>query len=276
MLDVVRHLTLLQLDPIAAIAPSADLVLWSRLGPDYAPVERHDALEAGELIELRGMLRPAEDIALYLAEMAQWPGPHAPAYLEAHAAWVEANRGCRLAVLEALRSDGPLPISELPDVCEVPWRSSGWNNNKNLTMLLGLMVDRGEVAVAGGAGRERLWDLAERIYPDVPAVPVEEALRLRDARRLASLGIVRATAPRSPSGPGDVGEAGVLATVEGTKGRWRVDPRYLDGRAAEGADDDARGRVALLSPFDRLVYDRKRAADLFGFDYQLEMYKPAA
>src|SRR5690554_3136936 len=224
MLDVVRHLTLLQLDPIAAIAPSADLVLWSRLGPDYAPVERHDALEAGELIELRGMLRPAEDIALYLAEMAQWPGPHAPAYLEAHAAWVEANRGCRLAVLEALRSDGPLPISELPDVCEVPWRSSGWNNNKNLTMLLGLMVDRGEVAVAGGAGRERLWDLAERIYPDVPALPAAEALRARNERRLAALGIARPQSRAMPVEPDDVAESGEEARIDGVRGRWRVDP----------------------------------------------------
>lgn len=37
-----------------------------------------------------------------------------------------------------------------------------------------------------------------------------------------------------------------------------------------------RGRAALLSPLDRLVYDRKRTTEIFGFDYQLEMFKPAA
>ena len=58
--------------------------------------------------------------------------------------------------------------------------------------------------------------------------------------------------------------------MEGLRGTWRVDPAYLD-------DLDAfEGRAALLSPLDRLVFDRKRMADLFDFDYQLEMYKPAA
>jgi len=68
--------------------------------------------------------------------------------------------------------------------------------------------------------------------------------------------------------PWDVGEAGELAVVEGVKGQWRVEPSLL-GRPFSG-------RTALLSPFDRLVHDRKRALELFDFDYQLEMYKPAA
>ena len=53
-----------------------------------------------------------------------------------------------------------------------------------------------------------------------------------------------------------------------SKGTWRVDPAYL-GLPFEG-------RTALLSPLDRLVFDRKRLLEIFDFDYQLEMYKPAA
>src|SRR5690606_26022324 len=73
---------------------------------------------------------------------------------------------------------------------------------------------------------------------------------------------------RTPAEPNDVGPVGAEAVVEGVRGRWRVDPRYLDLPFAS--------RVALLSPFDRLVYDRRRVLELFDFDYQLEMYKPAA
>ena len=267
--EVVRHLTLLQLDPTAAVAPSADLVLWSRIGSRYDPRELRDALDELALLELHGMARPPEDLALYRAEMAAWPGTGDLAQWKHDIAeWVEDNNACRLDVLDRLRTDGPLPMRELPDTTVRPWRSTGWTNNRNLEKLLGFLVQRGEVAAAGREGRERLWDLAERIYPDDPFPGADEALRLRNERRLRALGIARSRTTAALGEPNDVGEAGEPAVVEGVKGTWRVDPEQL-GRAF-------RGRTALLSPLDRLVYDRKRMADLFEFDYQLEMYKPVA
>ncbi|GII30038.1 DNA glycosylase AlkZ-like family protein [Planotetraspora mira] len=269
LLDVVRHLTLLQIDPTAAIAPNADLVAWSRLGSSYAPAGLTTALENHTLLELRAMIRPSEDLALYRAEMAEWPGSGKPtAWREYNRDWVRANDACRLDILDRLRSSGPLPSRDLPDTCKVPWKSTGWTDNRNVTQLLEFMVSRGEVAIAGRGGRERLWDLATRVYPDDPVVPVDEASRIRDERRMRALGIARARGPVYPGEPADVGEAGEPAIVEGVKGRWRVDPALL-GRPFSG-------RAALLSPFDRLLHDRKRAVELFEFDYQLEMYKPAA
>ncbi len=267
---VLRHLMVLQHDPISAVAPSADLVLWSRLGSSYDAGELRDAVDEQAVIDLHGLLRPAEDIALFRAEMAQWPGTgELRDWQVQRVAWVEANAACRLDILERLRADGPLPIRELPDTCEVPWGSSGWTNNKNVQRLLGFMVQRGEVASAGGWGKDRLWDLAERVYPDDPAPPAADAdLELR-RRRLRSLGVARARVAAVPGEPYDVGDVGEPAVVEGVKGEWRVDPRYLDGAPFAG-------RVALLSPFDRLVADRKRLAELFGYEYLLEMYKPAA
>jgi uncharacterized protein YcaQ len=176
--------------------------------------------------------------------------------------WVDANNGCRLDILARLRADGPLTARELPDTCVIPWRSSGWTDNRNVLKLIGFLVQRGEVAAVGRRGADRLWDLADRVYPD-EVVPSEDALRIRDERRLRALGIARARAPVCPGEPNDVRAAGEPAVVEGVKGQWRVDPELLD-RAFTG-------RAALLSPLDRLVYDRKRMTELFEYDYQLEM-----
>jgi uncharacterized protein YcaQ len=271
LLEVVRRLTLLQIDPTAAIAPSADLVAWSRLGSSYSPAELDTALADRALIELRAMIRPAEDLALYRADMAGWEWAERgqqPGWRASQRDWVRANDACRRDILDRLGAAGPLPSRELPDTCAVPWRSSGWTNNRNVSQLLELMVLRGEVAIAGRRGGDRLWDLAARVYPDDPVVPADEARRIRNERRLRALGIARARGPECPVEPVDVGEAGEPAVVEGVKGTWRVDPSQLGQPFA--------GRAALLSPFDRLIHDRRRAVELFDFDYQLEMYKPAA
>ncbi|MGH3336442.1 MAG: DNA glycosylase AlkZ-like family protein [Nocardioides sp.] len=269
LLDLVRHLTLLQVEPTAAVAPSAEVVAWSRLGPRFRRAELEDAVTEGSLVELHSMLRPAEDIALYRAEMAAWPGVGELRDWEVSIRdWVEANDDTRRDILDKLYDEGPLPTSALPDTTLIPWESSGWNNDRNVRMLLDRMVQRGEVATAGHDGRQRLWDLAERVYPDVEPVPYEEAMRIRAERRLHSLGIARMKSTKAPSEPNDVGPVGEAAEIEGVRGRWRVDPTYLDGAFT--------GRAALLSPLDRLVFDRKRMDELFEFDYQLEMYKPAA
>jgi uncharacterized protein YcaQ len=269
LLDMVRHLTFLQLDPTAAVAPNADLVSWSRLGPSYSPRDLVEALESRALIELLAMVRPSEDLSLFRAGMAAWPGAgKLRPWQELRRDWVRSNDACRRDILDRLRASGPLTSRELPDTCAVPWESTGWTHDQNVIKLLDFMVARGEVATAGRRGRERLWDLADRVYPDAPVLDVEAALRVRGERRLRALGIARAKAPVAPMEPNDVGEAGEPAVVEGVKGTWRVDPSYLGQPFS--------GRAALLSPFDRLVHDRKRAVEIFEFDYQLEMYKPAA
>ena len=269
-LEVVRRLTVLQADHTAAVAHNAHLVLWSRLGTSYSPAVLDDALEDRTLVELQGMIRPAEDIALFRAEFEAWPGagelkPWQQEVLE----WVEDNEECRAEILDRLEEGGPLPARDLPDRCAVPWKSSGWTNNKSVLKLITFMEARGEVAVGARSTRERLWDLAERVYPPVADVPpLADAIAERNLRRLQALGIARAKSVEVPGERNDVGSAGVTAVVEGVKGQWQVDPARLDG--------DFTGRAALLSPLDRLVFDRKRIEEIFEFDYQLEMYKPAA
>ena len=265
LLGVVRRLTFLQLDPTAAVAPSADLVAWARLGDGYRPDDLRRAVEVDRtMFEHRAqpvpvepiiaVVRPMEDLPLHLAGMRaaeEWPRS---------SAWIEANAGFRRRVLDQLRDAGPLQARDIPDTVEVPWASTGWTNDRNVTQMLELLASRGEVAVAARRGRQRVWDLADRVYPaGVEAVPAAEARRRRDERWVQALGLVR---------PRLVGEAGEEVEVEGTTGTWRIDP--------EATTNGFEGRTALLSPFDRLVHDRVRALEVFDFEYTLEMYKPKA
>jgi uncharacterized protein YcaQ len=264
LLTVVDRLTFLQLDPTAVVAPSADLVAWSRLGNAYEPAQLQQALETDRtLFEYRGqdhetepplaMVRPMAQLGLYLADMAAWPARSGP-----HVEWLNANDGFRRRVLDLLKTSGPLASRDIPDTSEVPWASTGWTNDRNTTQMLEFLASRGEVAVSNRRGRQRLWDVAERVFPtDMPVIPADEARTIRNENRLRALGIAR---------PQIVGDAGTPAEVEGTKGVWRVDPEAT----AEGFE----GRTALLSPFDRLIHNRPRTTDLFDFEYTLEMYKP--
>ena len=264
LLTVVQRLTLLQIDPTAAIAPSADLVAWSRLGSTYQPAHLKQAVEEDRtLFEHDALIRPMSDVGLCLAGAADWPS------YDKQRTWLRDNDRFRRDILDLLGSSGPLSSRDIPDTCVAPWASTGWTNNRNVTQMLEFLMMRGEIAIAGRVGRQRLWDLPERVYPaDVVVPSVEEADRIKNERRLAALGIARAKGTAMPVEPITVGEAGEPAVVAGTKGEWRVDPSAL------GADFE--GRTALLSPFDRLVHDRARAEELFDFEYVLEMYKPAA
>ena len=267
VLDTVRSLSLLQIDLTPAVAPSADLVLWSRLGSTYSPQELRDAVD-----EQRA------DRAARHAAAGRGPGPlsrrdgrvaghrRAARLAGVPRDWVTTNDACRRDILDLLRAEGPLPAEELPDTCVRPWRSTGWNNNKNVSMMLDLLVQRGEVAVAGREGRQRLWDLAERVYPDDPGPdPSRRDGCARSAAwaRSASRGRADRTAPWSPS----------MSATPASRQSSRA-PAVSGGSIRRSSGRTFAGRAALLSPFDRLLHDRKRMIEVFEFDYLLEMYKP--
>ncbi|MCA5892697.1 winged helix DNA-binding domain-containing protein [Isoptericola sp. NEAU-Y5] len=265
LLAVTGHLTYLPMDPTAAVAPSVDLVPWSRMGRAHWVGAAADALADRMLFQLQGTARSTDDLPLYLAEMAHraehdWRG-----------GWVRDNATFRDDVLELLGEQGPLTSREVPDTSVRPWQSSGWTGHRNVSQMLELLCLYGDVAVAGRRGREKLWDLAERVYPDVEPVPYAESLAERAARRLHALGLSRARIPGVPGDADYVTMTGVEVEVEGAEGVWQADPQALDGLGAPFEP-----RTAILSPFDGLVTDRERLLQVFDFEYLLEMYKPAA
>ncbi len=240
VLDTVRRLGYLQLDPIATVATPQRLVLWSRLGPyDVAELDRL-LWEKRRLFEWGAFIWPIEDLPLVRARMQR---PRIKYTWERQATeFLKSNARFRRYVLKELERRGPLLSRELEDHSVDGWEPSGWNGNRNVTQMLEILHGRGHVAVAGRRGGQRLWDLAERWYPETEKVSLAEAEQLLAEKRFRALGL------------------------KFENGKWHAHP--------DAEDEPVPRRVTFLSPFDRLIHDRDRAEALWGFHYRLEMYVP--
>lgn len=266
LVHLVEDLTFLSVDPTSAVAPAVDLVAWSRIGNEYWQGAVDDAISDRMLFQLRGTVRSMVDLPLYLEQMARWPQN------ETMRQWLADNAEFEREVLALVEADGPVLAKDVPDTARVPytWGAEGWSSRRSVAEMLEALNMQGKLAMVGRKGRQRLWDLAERVYPQVEPVPLEEAVQERVARRLATEGISRKRVQgRSGDGGWWVDMPGEVIEIAGVDGEWRADPELL-----ERVDDEFEPRTALLSPFDAMAADRPRLLDLFGYEYALEMYKP--
>jgi len=243
VLDTVRRLGYLQIDPISTVAPPQQLVLWSRLGPyDVAELDRL-LWEEKKLFEWNAYIRPIEDLPLIRARMRRRrTGKYS--WERRGAEFLQKNAGYKRYVLNELERRGPLLSRELDDDSVRTWKSHGWHGSRNTGVMLDILHGRGLVAIVGRRNGQRLWDLAERWYPETEKIPLREADLLLAEKRFRALG------------------------VRLTNRGWEAHPDTADGPVPD--------RVTLLSPFDRLIHDRDRAEALFEFHYRLEMYVPKA
>jgi uncharacterized protein YcaQ len=216
---------------------------------------------------------------------------------------METERGAAIArVYAEVAERGPLAASELTDPGKRSGKWWGWGDGK---MMLEFLFGAGLLAIAGRRNFERLYHLAERVIPqqflEAPAPWREDAMKELICAGARACGVgtfgditgylnVDGWRDRLVPGPwweGPKGEDGrrrikpvgkrlvaelveegrlLPATVEG----W-TEPAYLAPAARVPRSVDAR---ALVTPFDSLVWDRRRIKRLFGMDYTIEIYTP--
>ena len=160
VLETIRQLGFLQLDPISTVAPPQHLVLWSRLGPfDRAELDRL-LWEERALVEWNAYVYPIEDLPLLQARMRRRNG----AWERRLTAYVKENAGFRRYVLRELEARGPRLSREIADHASMKRDDHRWWGNRKMSLMLQVLNARGEVAVVGRRGGQRVWDLAERWY----------------------------------------------------------------------------------------------------------------
>jgi uncharacterized protein len=242
LLDTVRRLGFLQIDPISTVAPPQRLVPWSRLGPyDSAELDRL-LWEERKLFEWGAFIWPIEDFPLIRARMRRRRGK--AMYEQRGTEFLRTNARFKRHLLRELEEHGPLLSREIEADLMVSRDPHAWWGSRKVTLMLELLEGRGVVAIVGRRGKQRVWDLAERWYPEAESMPWPEAEQLLGEKRFRALG------------------------VRLENGGWRAHPDADDGPVPR--------RVTFLSPFDRLIHDRDRAEALWNFRYRLEMYVPKA
>ena len=284
-----QALRCIQLDAVAVVgAPTQLLVPFSRLGPyDRRLLDRllfedkvlfHYFAHAASLVL-------TEDLPIHRARMRPYAGRDT-ARAKAVAEWMEENQALRDQVLDEIGARGPLRSRDFQNTARTDWRSSGWTEGRSVNRMLEFLWAEGILTVAGRFGSERLWELSGRWFPaSAPREQLSEEDRSDRAVRFALLALGVATAaqirlhflrgayPDLPGSLARLARAGEIrsVTVRGLRGEW-----FLHRDSLPMLEAAWRPRTVLLSPFDNLIADRRRTAELFGFEYTIEIYVPAA
>lgn len=284
ILTSIRRMSLLQIDTINIVARSPYLVLFSRLGA-FEPHWLDDALRKGELMEYwahEACFLPREDFALVRHRMLapdKMGWKYRQAWMQEHAAEIEQ-------LIAHIEEHGPVRSVDF----EHPRKgTSGWWEWKPHKRHLEGLFTAGKVMVIERRNFQRVYDLTQRVMPhwddmrDLLSQEQAEAIMLEKSAR--SLGLFRAQwladyyrlrRPALAQALAQMQEAQTIlpVNVEGLGPAW-LHASLLPLLKQAQADKLTATHSAVLSPFDPVVWDRKRAEQLFGFSYRLECYTPA-
>ena len=289
IVTTIAQMGMLQIDTINVVARSPYMVLFSRLGA-YRNDWLEEALAAGEIAECwahEASFVPSSEYRFH-RDYRSGRGGHW-AHKSAEHTRAEAGADMDL-LLERIRREGPLRAADFER--DAP-AAKGWWGWKPEKRWLEAWFALGALMVTRRERFQRVYDLAERVTARWAEAPPAGALEEAQVRRhfilesVRALGIAKARwiadyfrlRPRVT----DLELAPLVAegllvevVVEGWDETAYVH-RDRQSSLAEAAANQLRAtRTTLLSPFDPVVWDRARAMDLFGFEYTLECYTPAA
>lgn len=299
ILDVVRDLGCLQLDPLSTVSRSHTLVVFSRVGPyNIADIDRliyHDR-KLFEYWAHAASIVLTEEYPIHHLRMRTYAKTDDPWHIRI-AEWIQDNKALRDTILREIKRNGPVSSRVLSESGIAPktWVSSGWTNDRNVSRMLDFLWMQGKIMVARRQGLNKFWDLAERVLPEwTPREKLSEREVVTRAaqKSLRALGVatekqiaahyVSGRYPNLTERMKELKDRGDIERVEirdgkvGTwKGEWNVHASDL-ALVEKLERGEFEGRTVLLSPFDNLVRDRVRNIQFWNFDYKIEIYTPQA
>jgi hypothetical protein len=280
VLETIRRMGVLQIDTINVVARSPYLVLWSRLG-DYTPAWLDELLAEGALFEYWShamCFLPIEDYPLYRRLMLDGARGWGDV-----GAWLRERPELVERVMARIRREGSLRSADFENDHKP---AGGWWNWKDEKTALECLFIQGELMIARRQSFQRVYDLRSRVLPgwddgpDGSQVPTrEDVLQAFTLRAVEALGVALADWVPDYFRLPKTGNAARLEALADDGRLQRVEIEGLPGpayRHPAAVPVDPVNLTTLLSPFDPLVWDRKRLKDLFGFEYTIECYTPAA
>jgi uncharacterized protein len=292
VLGVLNQVAAVQLDTISVLARSHELVAYARLGA--VPRQRIE----------QAYWHPGKPTAFeYWAHaacilpLAEWPyyAFRRRKFRAQGQRWHKVSQTACDEVRARLAADGPLNATELGGA-----KGGGpWWDWSEVKIAAEWLLDLGEVVCVRRNGWRRIYDLPERVLPaelldheptdldclahligvSARALGVVTRADVVDYHRLSSFLTAAFGAGQAASGAAlaaaaeaaDLVPVSITGTAGGKTTPGWADPAALAQLAAASRE---RQRVTLLSPFDSLVWDRKRTLRLFGFEHSLEAYVP--
>jgi uncharacterized protein len=306
---MLRRIGAVQLDTISVLARSHELVAYARLGP--VPRQR---IERAYWHPRQATAFEYWSHAACILPVEEWPyyGFRRRALQARGMRWHQVSEDVCDEVLARLRGEGPLNATQLGGARG----GGEWWDWSETKIAVEWLLDTGQAICARRTGWRRVYDLPERVLPPellaaepsdaecvihlagvaARALGVVTRADLTDYQRLRWGGAAKGEVERDGEvgrGQGKYGQAitpdeaaaaaglvpvGIAVAGGGPVTPAWADPSALEACGASGQPRTAHGRhrTTLLSPFDSLIWDRKRTLRMFGFEHSLEAYVPKA